>query len=239
MKIRMRFTKTGSMVFIGHLDCMRFFQKAIRRAKLDISYTKGFSPHPIMSFASPLSLGVSSDGEYMDAEFNSLPDIGDEKLIEMMNSQMTDEIFVTEIIRLDDKAKTSMALLNAADYMISFMPDESKMESFEMDFSEFMQQESIVIEKKTKKSTAMVDIKPHIQKYGLNREDFLRETGFDMDLHNRYDGDKELFVKLSSGSKINIKPEQVIDGFKAYLKNNNKDYEFEFKIHRLNMYFDE
>ena len=45
MKTRMRFVKCGSMKFIGHLDCMRFFQKAIRRAKLDVAYSKGYSPH--------------------------------------------------------------------------------------------------------------------------------------------------------------------------------------------------
>ena len=66
MKTRMRFVKCGSMKFIGHLDCMRFFQKAIRRAKLDVAYSKGYSPHQLMSFASPLGVGVTSDGEYID-----------------------------------------------------------------------------------------------------------------------------------------------------------------------------
>ena len=69
MKTRMRFTKTGSMKFIGHLDCMRFFQKAIRRAKLDVAYSQGYSPHQLMSFASPLGVGITSDGEYLDVDF--------------------------------------------------------------------------------------------------------------------------------------------------------------------------
>ena len=60
------------MKFIGHLDIMRYFQKEIRRAKLDISYSKGYSPHQIISFAAPLALGITSDGEYFDAEFNSV-----------------------------------------------------------------------------------------------------------------------------------------------------------------------
>ncbi len=54
--------------FIGHLDVMRFFQKAIRRAGIDIAYSSGFSPHQIMSFASPLGLGVESRGEYLDIQ---------------------------------------------------------------------------------------------------------------------------------------------------------------------------
>lgn len=51
MKIRIRFRKYGVMKFIGHLDVMRYFQKAMRRAHIDICYSEGFSPHQIMSFA--------------------------------------------------------------------------------------------------------------------------------------------------------------------------------------------
>ena len=70
MKLRIKYTKTGVLRFIGHLDVMRFFQKAIRRAKLDVSYTKGFSPHQIISFAAPMPLGMTSEGEYFDGEFD-------------------------------------------------------------------------------------------------------------------------------------------------------------------------
>ena len=51
MKIRIKFSKQGAMKFIGHLDTMRYFQKAMRRADVDIRYSEGFSPHQIMSFA--------------------------------------------------------------------------------------------------------------------------------------------------------------------------------------------
>ena len=54
MKLRIKFKKYGPVRFIGHLDVMRFFQKANRRAELDVAYTGGFSPHQIMSFAAPL-----------------------------------------------------------------------------------------------------------------------------------------------------------------------------------------
>ena len=50
------------MKFIGHLDTMRFFQKAIRRADIPVAYSEGFSPHMIMSFAAPLGVGTTSSG---------------------------------------------------------------------------------------------------------------------------------------------------------------------------------
>lgn len=58
MKIRIKFRKYGNMKFIGHLDVMRYFQKAIRRADVGIRYSEGFSPHQIMSFAAPWGLGL-------------------------------------------------------------------------------------------------------------------------------------------------------------------------------------
>ena len=68
MKIRIKFKKYGTMKFIGHLDVMRYFQKAIRRSDVEICYSGGFSPHQIMSFAAPLGVGITSNGEYVDIE---------------------------------------------------------------------------------------------------------------------------------------------------------------------------
>ena len=58
MKIRIKFRKYGTMKFIGHLDVMRYFQKAIRRADVDVCYMED-SPHQIMSFAAPLGVGIT------------------------------------------------------------------------------------------------------------------------------------------------------------------------------------
>ena len=71
MKVRIKFSKTGCMKFIGHLDVMRYFQKAIRRCGLDVSYSQGYNPHQLISFAAPLGVGLTSDGEYMDMQLES------------------------------------------------------------------------------------------------------------------------------------------------------------------------
>ena len=71
MMVRVKFAKYGPLRFTGHLDVLRFFQKAIRRAGLDVVYTHGFNPHQVMSFAAPLGVGLCSVGEYMDVEIAS------------------------------------------------------------------------------------------------------------------------------------------------------------------------
>ena len=57
MKTRMRFVKCGSMKFIGHLDCMLFFSESDSPCKIGCCVLKGYSPHQLMSFASPLGVG--------------------------------------------------------------------------------------------------------------------------------------------------------------------------------------
>ena len=66
MKARIKFRKYGIMRFIGHLDVMRYFQKAMRRADIPIAFTGGYSPLMIMSFSQPLGIGFTSDGVYLD-----------------------------------------------------------------------------------------------------------------------------------------------------------------------------
>lgn len=246
MKTRMRFTKTGSLKFIGHLDCMRFFQKAIRRAKLDVAYSKGFNPHQIMSFASPLSVGVTSDGEYIDIEFPSLPEKTEDEIISYLNQFMTEEIFVTELHILEEKSKTSMALLQACDYMITCKDGatfsantESGCEfSIEEQFSAFMNQDTIPITKKTKKSETEIDLKPLILSYAFSSDEFERRTQSKLPvLHNEYDSDETLYLQLVSGSVTNIKPELVLESFMKWLGTDMKKYSYQ--IHRIQMYFNE
>ena len=235
MKTRMRFVKCGSMKFIGHLDCMRFFQKAIRRAKLDVAYSKGYSPHQLMSFASPLGVGVTSDGEYIDVEFYSLPDLSMLELVTYLNQFMTDEIFVTDIEIMPDGFKNSMSLLIAADYMVVEKEAGVFLENWQEKWLSFMEQQEIVIEKKTKKSVKEVDIKPHILAWDFSMDAFAEKNGENYGtLHCDYEGNS-LFMRLTSGSETNIKPELVMQAFYAFCESELEPYSYQ--IHRMQMIF--
>ncbi len=107
VRLRVKFSKHGALRFIGHLDVMRYFQKAVRRAGIDIAYSTGFSPHQIMSFAAPLGVGLESNGEYMDIEVNTLT--SSEGLTNALNAQMVDGIRVLEARLLPDHAGNAMA----------------------------------------------------------------------------------------------------------------------------------
>ena len=161
MKARLKFSKIGSIRFIGHLDVMRYFQKAFRRADISISYSQGYSPHQLMSFASPLGIGLSSDAEYLDIVLEDSEPT--EHILERINAVMNDEIAVKAFTILEEEAKTSMAVLAACDYLITVKPDKQSFLQDEMKrkkaLETFLKRDSIEILKKTKRSEKMVDIK--------------------------------------------------------------------------------
>ena len=117
LKIRIKFRKYGVMKFIGHLDMMRYFQKCIRRAGIDIAYSEGFSPHQIMSFAAPLGVGITSDGEYLDIEVGSSLSSG--QSVRNLNEVMAEGVEIVSFKRLGDTDKKAMAIVAAADYELS------------------------------------------------------------------------------------------------------------------------
>jgi len=65
-RLRIRFSRGQELKFISHLDIMRLWQRALHRAGIPLAYTEGFSPHPRISLAAPLAVGITSQSELMD-----------------------------------------------------------------------------------------------------------------------------------------------------------------------------
>lgn len=190
MNIRMKFKKHGCMKFIGHLDIMRYFQKAIRRADIDIAYSEGFSPHMIMSFAAPLGVGLTSEGEYVDLQVNSCA--SSKTAVDALNSVMVDGMEVVSFKLLPENVKNAMSSVAAADYFVKWREGYAP-ENWEEKFNAFLQKEEMLIVKKTKRSEAEVDLKPMLYKTEL------RDGG--------------IFMQVACGSVNNLKPELVMEAF--------------------------
>ena len=197
MKIRIKFCKDGVMKFIGHLDIMRYFQKAMRRAEIDICYSEGFSPHQIMSFAAPLGVGIISEGEYLDIEVASTR--SSEASIQALNDTMVEGVRITGYVKLPDNAKTAMSLVAAADYELFFKDGyeaPAGMDEYREAIDHFYYETAeILITKQTKKSERVVDIKPLIYRFKVIEKN----------------GKPAFFLKVSTGSNDNLKPELVLE----------------------------
>lgn len=224
MNIRIKFQKHGVMKYIGHLDMMRYFQKAIRRADIDIAYSGGYSPHQIMSFAAPLGVGVTSDGEYFDIEVNSTK--SSRESVQVLNDVMVEGISILEYKKLPDTAKTSMSLVAAADYLVyakaGYPPLADTIEGLQEKVQEFYEgQPEICITKQTKKREIEMDLKPLI--YGMKA----------LTLSSAEDV-PALFLKVCTGSTDNIKPELVLEAFCHFY---GMEYDpMAYQIHRLEVY---
>ena len=213
MKVRIKFTKVGALRYVGHLDFMRTFQKIIKRSGVQAVFTRGFSPHMIMSFAAPLGVGLESLGEYVDFEMAyrdpfeltkielqrmSQLDIENEELppvppeahiIDMLNSECPDGVRILSVRRIEEAKGKAMALVSVSDNVVFFENDwlhaaGISSEDILSDFIQsFMGQTTVMIHKTTKKTESDVDIRPLIF---------------------------EFFMKLKTGSSANLKPETVI-----------------------------
>lgn len=215
MKLRVKFTKNGAMKFIGHLDILRYFQKAIRRSGIDIAYSEGYSPHMIMSFAAPLGVGLTSDGEYFDMEVKSVSSSSD--MVRRLNAVMADGMGVVSIRRIpEEKSSNAMSLVAAADYLVNFREGHPFPEGWQSKVEGFLAQPQILCMKKTKKGEKEVDIRPWIYR-----------------MEPRGEG---VFLQVSSGSVKNLKPEQVLSSFASYL--GAELPEFALMVHRLEVYAD-
>lgn len=212
LKARIKFRKYGAMKFIGHLDIMRFFQKVMRRADIPIAFTGGFSPHMIMSFANPLGVGVTSDGEYFDIELSEAIDMN--AAVKRMNEVMVEGIEIVNMVEIsDDKKQTGMSIVAAADYL-STVKHNAFPDGWKEKAKDFLNQSEILIVKKTKKSEKEVNIKPMIYQFEV-RED-------------------SIYMQVSTGSVENLKPELVMQAFSQYL---GLDIEkVSFTHHRLDVY---
>ncbi|MEE3467389.1 MAG: TIGR03936 family radical SAM-associated protein [Eubacterium sp.] len=233
-KTRMRFTKTGAVRFIGHLDLMRFFQKAIRRAGLDVAYSQGYSPHQLMGFASPLGVGATTDGDYIDVEF--VPGSAEpEELMRRLNECLTEEVFITGIQRMPAGFKNSMSMLETAAYMVTAKTEDAFPAAYRDRFEDFLRQDRILITKKTKKSEKEIDLKPAVLAHAYDRESFEKEIGESLpELHPVYEGES-IFMKLPASSDNTVKPEMVMEAFFAYC-----DFAPEpwgYQVHRCQMWF--
>ena len=106
LKARIKFRKYGCMKFIGHLDVMRFFQKVMRRADIPIAFSGGYSPHMIMSFAQPLGIGLTSDGEYLDIELTE--PIDSKEAVARMNAVSVEGIEMVSMVQISEEKKARL-----------------------------------------------------------------------------------------------------------------------------------
>ncbi|WP_192930169.1 TIGR03936 family radical SAM-associated protein [Alkaliphilus pronyensis] len=224
-KLRSRFSKNGDIIFISHLDVMRVFERALRRANIPISYTKGFNPHPIMAFATALGLGVSSDAEYIDIQLDEKIELYD--FIKQLNNALPKGLTIIESSYISSKEESLMSVIKRSVYLVNFkLKDAVSKEDIINELNKFKNLEDIPLEKEKKKkgkrkekTIQIVNIRPNI--YGIEV--------FSLEERNAI-----IKMDLAAGSVANLKPEIVISKINEHTR---LDIELDtIRIHRIKLF---
>lgn len=227
MKVRyvIKFTKGENIKFIGHLDLMRTIQRIIKRSGLPVEYSKGFNPHMSLSIAQPLSVGVYSDGEYLDLVLTESLGVGE--VIEKLNDSAPPTIkFLhatpVEIVENVKRLPQAMALLDCARYTIKVrLNGDSKVEE---EMMKTLNESKWEIVKKTKKGEKLTDIKPLVKefKYWIKDNELVLNTLIATGSRENLSADllvtylKGKISEINLDSFVNIKREEM------YILKNNK-----------------
>ncbi len=200
--VRIFFEKKDTAKYISHLDLMRCFSRAVKRAEIAVWYTEGFNPHPFMTFSLPLSLGTESFCESVDMRITD--EMTDSEIKERLNSTLPSGIAVTKVREPVHKAEE----IAFAQFNISF--HTKKNERVKNALEEALSADEILAEKKAKqgrkKVMKQVDLKKNIKSFKL---DALNDT-------------VELNTVLTAGSNNNINPSLLIS---AVTKDVSEDIE--------------
>lgn len=146
----LRYEKTEKVKYVSHLDFVRMFGRALRRAHLPIAYSEGFNPHPLLGFALPLSVGYTSECEILEVALTE--EIPPEEIMARLNEVLPDGVKILSA----HEGKSNMKKLDTALYQV--FPEKTPPE-----IAEFLSMEEIFIDKKTKSGIKESNIRPDIK----------------------------------------------------------------------------
>ena len=187
-RVRVCYSKSGNLRFIGHLDTQRLFERALRRSNLPLRYTQGFSKHIRLNLASALPLGFISKAEMLDFWINEELDL--QEIQDKLQNALPEDIRILEISHVDNSLPSLQGSLLSSDYKIT-LPEEVLSAEFEQKWEHFVSQSEIPVTRRDK----TLDYKALILEYAM-------ET----------DSEKKtiLSLKLSSTPGGNARPDDIL-----------------------------
>lgn len=190
------YKKEGIARYISHLDFLRAINRTFRRAGIRVTHSQGFNPHPLLSFALPLALGITSECEAFEAILDET-DLSETEIMDRLNYALPDGIVIISVKKTE--TKNNFADICKAEYIVTpeNMPSSKQIELF-------LSQAEIIMDKKTKKGIKEIDIK--------------------QDIYSILIKDNCLHIILSAGNERNIKPMLVLDAMNKYIPEFNSGY---------------
>jgi radical SAM-linked protein len=199
---RALFEKTGNAVWISHLDLMRVFQRAFKRAGLPLTHTQGFNPRPSVSIALPLSVGVQSGCELLDFDLDGM-DVNCEEICIRLNQALVDGVRVLKVY--EDGAKIKhLALLRSR---LTLEYDAGVPQNAVAEIEALLSRPSLIVQKKGKSGIVDQDIIPMVRSFAVSA------------------GEKELTIEvLACCQNPTLNPMQIVLAVENYLPELKPDH---------------
>ena len=209
---RALFEKTGSAVYISHLDLMRLFQRAFKRAGLPLTHTQGFNPRPSVSIALPLSLGVSSECELLDFDLEGeMP--GYEEMRDRLNCALISGVRVREVYGSGSKLK-NLALLQS---VLTLEFDGGIPDGAAEQIRELFSRPEVIVEKKNRNGVTEQNVATMIRRLSVEPI-----SGRELELR-----------VLGCCQNPTLNPMQLVAAMEKYLPEIHPDFA---KCHRVEIY---
>jgi len=194
MLLRIKYAKTANGRFLSHLDLLRTMERAFRRAGLPLAFSEGYNPHPRISYASALAVGVTSEGEYLDVELREEVPLA--LIRQRLDSAMPPAVKVLAVKRLAGKGESLTALVNMARYsVITKPPQPISAQEVRQAVARTLSEPAFWVVREGKKGKRRVEIKQGV--FSLRAEPRGELLVMEMDVR--------------TGSEGNVKPEEVVD----------------------------
>ncbi len=195
MRLLLAFQKGEALRHLGHLDLQRLMQRALRRSGLPVRYSQGFHPHMLTSFASALSMGVSSEQEILDVALTEPLD--EAECLARINAVLPPDLRASEAVLVEDEHPALMGLLKQASY-VAWAP-ATHIDAFRRGAQAFLAQTEVMALRKSKRGERMVDIRPMLHALAIE------ESG----------GEMRLIMRLALEETATLKPDLLIETIAA------------------------
>lgn len=220
MKILCKFTKLGYLKFISHLDLVDLFQRTLFQNKVDVKFSEGFNPHPRMSIAYPLPLGIESNSEYMEIYLNSKIDLKD--FLIKMNERLPQGIKIVEAKYDDDESiSNKVKSVVYAFKLLNTFYDKNKDIDLAKELNKVNDMDMVEIERKRKKGKRRIFVKENAKDY-LNRLELK---------------DNAIYAYIKMSEQGSLKPALVFDILNKYT--DIVMDELDIDLERIGLYQDE
>lgn len=225
MLLCLQYSKDEEARFLSHLDLMTAMERAFRRAQLPLAFSEGFNPHPRISYASALAVGVTSEDEYLDLQL--MKDISAEEVMRRVRGTLPTGLRLLAAVPVTKRKESLMALINMARYRVEIrLLQVLKQETVEEMVNRVLSSTTCLVLRQGKKGEREVDIRPGL--YWLEGR---------IEANSEHENSKLIIeMDVQTGSLGNVKPVEVMEILKEksfFTWGNN------IRIHRIGLFIRE